>query len=404
MTRLLFFTAILLASSTVTAQSQLFIPTEGGITAPSIAAIAAQRVEIQSELLTARSSEIVLELPDGPVVTATMISSESRPEGVVWRGQFRDDPDSHVGLTLHQGFLSGRISSIDGIWEIRPQANGVHSVEKLADELFPACGVDHSADADLTRGGDPDPCPSPVDPIDKIDLMILYTQDAMNSVGGQAQIEALGQSAVDRMNESFMNSQMSARVNLVHIEMSAQNDTGNFSSDLGWLGSNAGVAALRDQYQADMVGMFNNNNAFCGLGQFPSTWGAGGNPNTVHQVTYHACAVGNLSYAHEHGHNMGFEHDPANGGNPGSGTYPYRFGHFVSGSYRTVMSYSNQCTGGCPRNPYFSNPSVNFMGVPTGLADQRENWRVGVRTTKCVTDYRSQPPDLIYLDGLEDGS
>ena len=48
-------------------------------------------------------------------------------------------------------------------------------------------------------------------------------------------------------------------------------------------------------------------------------------------------------------------------------TYPYGFGHYVNGSYRTVMSYVDPCTGGCTRRPYFSNPEVIFNGAPTGI-------------------------------------
>ena len=61
-------------------------------------------------------------------------------------------------------------------------------------------------------------------------------------------------------------------------------------------------------------------------------------------VTARSCAIGNLSYAHEHGHNLGFAHNPENGG---GAAYADAYGHYVSGNYRTVMSYSNPCVGGC---------------------------------------------------------
>ena len=103
---------------------------------------------------------------------------------------------------------------------------------------------------------------------------------------------------------------------------------------------------------------------------------------------------------------MGLEHDPLNANPPGSGTYPYRYGHFVSNATnqaRTVMSYSNQCAQGCPRTPYFSNPAVSFAGTsePPGILDSRENHRVGNLTDACVTDYRLNL--AIFVDGFESG-
>jgi hypothetical protein len=95
---------------------------------------------------------------------------------------------------------------------------------------------------------------------------------------------------------------------------------------------------------------------------------------SAYQVTARGCAVGNLTYAHEHGHNQGFEHDPANGAPPNVASHPFAFGHYVSGSYRTIMSYASECTGGCVRVPHWSNPNVAHNGVPTGISGERENW------------------------------
>lgn len=117
------------------------------------------------------------------------------------------------------------------------------------------------------------------------------------------------------------------------------------------------------------------------------------------KVTGRGCLNGNLTYAHEHGHNMGFEHDPANGSsNP---SYPWSYGHFVNGVYRTVMSYSNQCSLGCNRRPHFSNPDVLEEGVPTGIDGQRDNHRTGNLTAPIVRDFRI--PNPLFADGFESG-
>ena len=82
-----------------------------------------------------------------------------------------------------------------------------------------------------------------------------------------------------------------------------------------------------------------------------------GNSNNGFTVTSRTCAVGNLSFPHELGHNMGDAHNPENGS---GGTYSYSFGHWVNGSYRTVMSYVNPCTVGLCAASLFFKPGRYF--------------------------------------------
>jgi peptidyl-Asp metalloendopeptidase len=118
------------------------------------------------------------------------------------------------------------------------------------------------------------------------------------------------------------------------------------------------------------------------------------------QATARSCAIGNLSYPHEHGHNLGLTHDPGNG-NGSNSLFPiFGFGHFVSGSFRTVMSYSNNCIGGCTRAPYFSNPNVSYRSAPTGIADQRDNARAGNITAPDVANFRASL-GIVFASGFE---
>jgi hypothetical protein len=237
--------------------------------------------------------------------------------------------------------------------------------------------------------------------VDRVAVLSMYTPQARDAAGSVPQIETLIQAAVDNSNTAFINSEMPIRFHLVGTALANRNDSGNTSSDLGWLSGDPITAALRNDLAADLVSLIvDDGGGFCGIGQLPFNWGAGGNPNSVHQVTARDCAVGNLSYAHEHGHNMGLEHDPANANSPGVGSYPYRFGHFVNGSYRTVMSYSNQCPSGCTRVTQWSNPDVTFLGQPTGIPNQRDNRRASGLSDGCVTDYRI---GALFADGFESG-
>jgi hypothetical protein len=82
---------------------------------------------------------------------------------------------------------------------------------------------------------------------------------------------------------------------------------------------------------------------------------------------------------------MGSHHNPENGG---SAIFPYSYGHYVNGSYRTVMSYVDPCTSGCTRRPYFSNPNVLFAGVPTGVTNARDNARSINNTADVIANYQ----------------
>jgi hypothetical protein len=123
----------------------------------------------------------------------------------------------------------------------------------------------------------------------------------------------------------------------------------------------------------------------CGIGYLMGSNTTSGNPNNGFTATTRSCAVGNLSFAHELGHNMGSTHNPENGSNP---TYPFGFGHYVSGSFRTVMSYADPCSSGCTRRAYFSNPEIYFAGSPTGIDNARDNARSINLTANLIAAYR----------------
>ena len=128
------------------------------------------------------------------------------------------------------------------------------------------------------------------------------------------------------------------------------------------------VHTLRATYGADLVALITATLDACGRG-----WLYNGFSNAAFTVTEDSCAVGNLSFPHELGHNMGARHDwyvdDTTGSAPG-GLSDNHGRAYVAGSWRTVMAYNNFCDdngGSCTRVPYFSNPGINYLGVPTGF-------------------------------------
>src|SRR6185437_4615652 len=76
------------------------------------------------------------------------------------------------------------------------------------------------------------------------------------------------------------------------------------------------------------------------------------------------------------------------GVSPSGASYPWSFGHYVNGAFRTIMSY-DVCSLGCPRVLHFSNPDVSYNGIPTGVLDKRDNAQTGDATAPIVANFRS---------------
>lgn len=345
-------------------------------------ALSAVRVELAPSAIDAGTQTVELPLPDGRQVRAWRQSGEQRgAEGYHWLGWVEGDAEQQVSLTRVGDQMSAYLSLREGVFELTPTRDGPVLMQ-IDTERFPACGgapIDHLQAPENAAYALPEGSST------LIDVLIVFSPSSTSLLGGQPQAQTFAQSAVDSANTAFQNSQMTARFRLAGVRFTSRADSGSSSTDLSWVRNDPEVAAWRDQVGADMVGMISEFSNACGQGYLMSSPGPGFAPS-AYQVTARSCAVGNLSYAHEHGHNMGLHHDPANGS---GAAYPYAYGHFIDGNYRTVLSYSTECTAGCTRRPYFSNPNVMFQGAPTGIADQRDNARAGNQTAAIVAAFRA---------------
>ncbi len=332
-----------------------------------------------------------------------------------WRGHLEGDgEDGWAVITVHQGHIAGRLSfPRRDVIELKPGPEpGVLRMLELHSSFFPGCGaefldadgfgyVESSASSPLVTSASTAGAPI-------IDVMGLYTPLARSLAGGTPQIEAVIQSAVDVTNDAYFNSLVYQRLELVHMdEVSYTGDkTGDpYNIQLNWVRNDSAVAALRNQHQADLVALISGNMAVCGVAYVmrnvdPSFEAA------AFSVTLRHCAVGNLTFAHELGHNMGLEHDPDNGPDPAIASFPWSFGHIFQlpdliSWRRTIMAYETSCPGGdCPKINHFSNPNVLYQGVPTGIADQRENARTLNLTSNLVAAFRQG--NWLFSDRFEE--
>lgn len=359
----------------------------------SIASVRETEIRINAGI---SGRKINILLPEGKTYEAVDSGSELRAmDDRTWRGKIVEGEfEGDVVITIRKGFVSGIIYTPDKVYEIVPRGKSHYLVE-LDQSRFPECGgeiTDRKQDLSAFS-----PEGAVVDSGDRIDVLVVYTTATKNVLGGDAQAQTLAQQAIDSSNTAYLNSRIRQRLRLVNSQEIVYTESGNASTDLSNLRNNATIQGLRNTYSADLVAQIEEVSSVCGIGYLMG--GSGGNQNNGFTVTARSCAVGNLSFAHELGHNMGSQHNPENGS---GATFAYGYGHYVNGSFRTVMSYVDPCPNGCTRRPYFSNPRVTFMGFPTGIDDARDNARSINNTADVIANYRYSGSSLT-LNSLNSG-
>ncbi len=366
---------------------------------PSWDAIAEEHsLEVDFGLLSAKSEHLELELPGGDAYLVTATDFEHRGPGRhVWRGEILETPDSapvdlgEVTLTVHDGFLAGRLVTPSGTFTIQPRVGGGHSIARIDPSRLPGCG---GGEAPAELAGMPADAALGEADFDKAQKIIrvlgVYTGPAMNGAGGKAQIEALIHSSIDVLNTAFQRSRVDARARLVHTQRIGLPDRSDFHIALPELQEDPQVASLRDRWNADVVsGYYENDRSICGVGYVMRNPGQSFAP-FAYSITLRHCAIG-VTTAHEIGHNLGLEHNPENSSvTPAAASFPWSFGHYHNGAYRTLMSYSSQCTSDCPARSNFSNPNVVVQGLPTGIAGRRDNQRTLRVTTGIAERFRGE--------------
>lgn len=235
-----------------------------------------------------------------------------------------------------------------------------------------------------------------------IDVLVGYTGGIASRTGGASAAQTLINSLVAVTNEAYANSQVNARVRLVHAMQvnytdSSTNDstleqlTGYDVSSQQYTAPNAAfnsLRAAREQYGADLVVLLRQfrdpDQDGCGI-----AWLIGGGKSGIalgEGLDYFGYSVVSdgqdrneqdgqtyycrpESFAHELAHNMGSAHDRASAmGDDGVlddpddyGAFPYSFGYKSgTGNFFTVMAYGDE---GQQDYRVFSNPRIT---VPCG--------------------------------------
>ncbi|MFK7801189.1 MAG: M12 family metallo-peptidase [Anaerolineae bacterium] len=323
--------------------------------------------------------------------------TDTYKSGTVWVGRDASDPFSEVILSWQGDVVFGHIRLSNALYRILPDrsAEGVHVVQQLtgifppgAEPLVPA-GLES---ADLFEAAELPVSRSPQ--ANQIDILVVYSPSARSQAGGTNNIQNIIYSAVSQTNSSYQNSDVNASLNLVHVQEVDFNESGDINDDLPNLANNQQIQDLREEYGADLVSFMRKDAGnYCGIAYVMSRPSSSFASNAYSVVAYD-CAVSNLSFAHETGHNMGAQHDRANAGSS-EGAYSYSYGHryLGSNSFRTIMAYANGCPGFCQRISHWSNNNKFYNGQPTGINHQFSNGAANYLTLSytapLVSSFRS---------------
>ncbi len=299
---------------------------------------------------------------------------------------------SRVILVSENESIAAMVSMPLATYQIRPAPGRLHVIEELDDTGFPDEIPPIPVASPSVPVGD---APTRPDDGSNIDVLVLYTVRAMDAAGDTSAITALIELSVANTNASYAASGVSQRLRLVHSAETAYAESGDMSLDLSRLRATSDgyldeAHTLRETHHADLVSLLVESGGYCGVAYLMTNVSTAF-ASDAFSVVAQSCAAGNLSFAHELGHNMGLTHDPANAG--GQGAYPYAYGYQdPEGQFRTVMAYAEGCPPPCTRVMHFSNPSVLYSGRATGVTDAQDNARALNQTAPTVASFRAEAP------------
>jgi hypothetical protein len=220
------------------------------------------------------------------------------------------------------------------------------------------------------------------------DVLVVYTQGALEAYGSHERIATTIELARRNMNQALANSRVDLQIRVVDVQRVPFVPNYSFSTTLDRLSSDADIQARRRTAKADLVmlirrggDMLGQAYAFCDMSYGYRRLGYG-------QLRQDAVANYHV-FAHELGHLFGCAHDVANV--DACRLRSYSLGtHFSTPNYPadangpgvgTIMSYR-----GRTRILYFSYPELTFDGFTVNRRDR--NNAATIREAKSiVTNY-----------------
>jgi len=346
-------------------------------------------------------------------------------------GKIDGDPASSFSVSIYKDAVVGTFQSDQfGVRQLRFVGEGIHKVEKLDPAAAPSCGVppvgglataaaplpapvvqpptvanEASMALDAQAASDSEPAgtsgsssnggPSTALENTVLDVLVAYTPAAISSQGSLNALLALINQGIVDTNQIFSNSNIEAEVQLVGTTQVSYSGTGA-SAALSALQSQSdgimdSVHGLRNTYGADFVSLWSPLSDACGIGYVMSSISTGFAPYAFN-VCDPDCQF-QYTFTHELGHNFGSHHAVGDSGSSrGGAMFNYSYGwRWVSNNsvqYRSVMAYSPGS-----RTRHYSNPSVRYLGTPTGRNNLEDNARSITQAKDTLAQFRGTSSD-----------
>ncbi len=222
-----------------------------------------------------------------------------------------------------------------------------------------------------------------------IRVLVAYTPASSDERGGIEDINGDIEWAIFLTNQSYENSAINQRVELVRTIETNYTESGSWGTDRNrFFSFNDGfmdeLPQIRDNFSADFVVLILNDPSWCG--EAATIMSDGDNAYCIISASS-TCLTSYFSFAHELGHLMGARHNPESDNN----NSPFAYGHgycFPNGGWRTIMSYDNNCA---TRLQFWSNPNILFNNNPMGTSTRHNNARVLNETENIVREFRITP-------------
>ncbi|MEM1422514.1 MAG: M12 family metallo-peptidase [Planctomycetota bacterium] len=362
---------------------------------------------------------VAFELPTGPVEVDLRLVARRGPASYSLAGTHPEMPTLHAMVTVEGPVVSALLTDPAlGTHRFEHTDAGSGALTPIASPDVPLCGcagcthgassepadVVHAdgavrtgtarvAAADPVSAGSLEAC---VDALDQIDVLVLYTQKAIDLAGGDEMlVRASVQMGVDEFNLACQNATVSGTApsaRLVHAAFTTYPESTTSSSvhlnnlrDMGD-GELDEAHTLREEHRADVVILVGGAMDVCGRAFIGVLPGNTPRPDLAFGVVNYNCTnAPTYAFAHELGHILGALHNiEADYCDTGAREFAHAF-VAPDEAYATIMSSGTSA----PRIPYFSDADADFMGMPVGdsvVANNAGSFRQGAAT--AVAGYR----------------
>lgn len=400
-------------SSALSQQAQTAAPISELIRLETVVASNTNAI-VESHHLTsndAQNTTLLIELPSNERIATTRTSlSQIETDRFVWTG--RTDEEGIAQFAVNGGAITGYITRPNGeTYRVRGDASGAVSLWKEDDtQEHATCGLcsGYSVSGTGLNGhakAEPSPIALPTtstmaagsssfvldfcDDGEFVDIFVPYTTRAKNEAGGTAAIESEIDLAIAYTNMAYANSSIPETHNLRLVgtqEINYDDSATTVSESIGRLATGGDgflddVLGMQHAFSADLVALIIgsdvlNNDRAAGIANTPGQY-------SVSRFR----SFFNVLFAHETGHNRGGGHQ-LGGASRTTSNHAYGFTD-ADGFFRRTIMWS--VLGA--HLPHYSNPLVNFMGIPMGVAGESDNAGTIIDTFDQTRSFRCSQLD-----------